>query len=61
MLDENRQRIEAEFARSWNDAEDIAWRRKMRRRQQRHAHLYPTIIGTTLFVMVVVVFIWHPY
>lgn len=61
MTDRIRRQLNAEIPRSWDDAESIAWRRRMRRRQQRWAHLYPTIIFVVLAVFAVVVFIWHPY
>lgn len=61
MIERVRQQLGVEIPRSWDDADHIAWRRKMRRRHNRWARLYPTIFATALVVLMFVVFIWHPY
>ena len=61
MVDRIRRQLNLEIPRSWDDADHIAWRRRMRRRQNRWAHLYPSIIAVVLAVLAIVVFIWHPY
>jgi pilus assembly protein TadC len=51
----------ADIQASREDAEAIAYERRMRRRHNRRANLYPKLIFMVGIVVVYIHFIWHPY